>query len=144
MIEIDYISLFGPLLWLHRIPTSRPSCLFTFGFGIFLGNLVTFLPFQNNELDPMHVIDLLPSSRGPRSMLQPKNRFGSLVSLRKGIPGIGLLFELYRLPILHSRNPLANGKECCGCQGKRYIHCLNGTLCATTRTLCCILENYQT
>jgi seryl-tRNA synthetase len=21
---------------------------------------------------------------------------------------------------------------------------LNGTLCATTRTLCCILENYQT
>jgi seryl-tRNA synthetase len=27
---------------------------------------------------------------------------------------------------------------------KRYVHCLNGTLCATTRTLCCILENYQT
>jgi len=27
---------------------------------------------------------------------------------------------------------------------KKYVHCLNGTLCATTRTLCCILENYQT
>lgn len=28
--------------------------------------------------------------------------------------------------------------------GKQYVHMLNGTLCATTRTLCCILENYQT
>lgn len=27
---------------------------------------------------------------------------------------------------------------------KQYVHMLNGTLCATTRTLCCILENYQT
>lgn len=27
---------------------------------------------------------------------------------------------------------------------KQYAHCLNGTLCATERTLCCILENYQT
>jgi len=27
---------------------------------------------------------------------------------------------------------------------KRYVHMLNGTLCATERTLCCILENYQT
>ena len=27
---------------------------------------------------------------------------------------------------------------------KKYVHCLNGTLCATSRTLCCILENYQT
>lgn len=27
---------------------------------------------------------------------------------------------------------------------KKYVHCLNSTLCATTRTLCCILENYQT
>jgi seryl-tRNA synthetase len=27
---------------------------------------------------------------------------------------------------------------------KRYVHCLNSTLCATTRTMCCILENYQT
>ncbi|KAK7708489.1 Cytosolic seryl-tRNA synthetase [Diaporthe eres] len=27
---------------------------------------------------------------------------------------------------------------------KTYVHCLNSTLCATTRAMCCILENYQT
>lgn len=27
---------------------------------------------------------------------------------------------------------------------KKYVHMLNGTLTATTRTICCILENYQT
>lgn len=27
---------------------------------------------------------------------------------------------------------------------KIYVHMLNGTLCATERTLCCVLENYQT
>eukprot|EP01083_Nonionella_stella_P203101 741369_1 len=27
---------------------------------------------------------------------------------------------------------------------KEYVHMLNATLCATTRTICCILENYQT
>jgi seryl-tRNA synthetase len=27
---------------------------------------------------------------------------------------------------------------------KKYVHCLNCTLCATERTICCILENYQT
>lgn len=27
---------------------------------------------------------------------------------------------------------------------KTYVHCLNSTLCATERTLCCLLENYQT
>lgn len=27
---------------------------------------------------------------------------------------------------------------------KRYVHCLNSTLSATERTLCCLLENYQT
>lgn len=26
---------------------------------------------------------------------------------------------------------------------KSYVHALNSTLCATERTLCCILENYQ-
>ena len=25
-----------------------------------------------------------------------------------------------------------------------YVHMLNGTMCATERTMCCILENYQT
>ncbi|ORX91470.1 hypothetical protein BCR34DRAFT_581444 [Clohesyomyces aquaticus] len=27
---------------------------------------------------------------------------------------------------------------------KDYVHALNGTLCATERTLCCLLENFQT
>lgn len=27
---------------------------------------------------------------------------------------------------------------------KRYVHALNSTLCATQRTMCAILENYQT
>jgi seryl-tRNA synthetase len=27
---------------------------------------------------------------------------------------------------------------------KNYVHALNGTLCATERTLCCLLENFQT
>lgn len=26
---------------------------------------------------------------------------------------------------------------------KRYVHMLNSTLCATSRVICCILENYQ-
>lgn len=26
---------------------------------------------------------------------------------------------------------------------KLYVHCLNSTLCATERTMCCLLENYQ-
>merc|ERR1719319_433891 len=26
---------------------------------------------------------------------------------------------------------------------KNYVHMLNATLCATSRTICCILENYQ-
>ena len=26
----------------------------------------------------------------------------------------------------------------------KFVHMLNGTLCASERTLCCILENYQT
>lgn len=29
-------------------------------------------------------------------------------------------------------------------QEKKYVHMLNATLCATERTMCCIMENYQT
>ena len=36
------------------------------------------------------------------------------------------------------RYALKNSKE------KKYVHMLNATLCATERTMCCILENYQT
>ncbi|CUS21595.1 LAQU0S03e06194g1_1 [Lachancea quebecensis] len=31
-----------------------------------------------------------------------------------------------------------------GDREKKYVHCLNSTLCATQRALCCVLENYQT
>lgn len=29
-------------------------------------------------------------------------------------------------------------------QSTPFVHMLNGTMCATQRTLCCIMENYQT
>lgn len=35
---------------------------------------------------------------------------------------------------------IGTGKD----EEKQYVHCLNSTLCATERALCCILENYQT
>ena len=28
--------------------------------------------------------------------------------------------------------------------GREFVHCLNSTLCATERTMCCLVENYQT
>lgn len=31
-----------------------------------------------------------------------------------------------------------------GDREKKYVHCLNSTLSATQRALCCVLENYQT
>lgn len=36
------------------------------------------------------------------------------------------------------------GNKKMGDTSKRYVHMLNSTLCATTRTICCILENFQT
>ncbi|RYP57722.1 hypothetical protein DL769_009311 [Monosporascus sp. CRB-8-3] len=36
-----------------------------------------------------------------------------------------------------NKNQVGGGK-------KEYVHALNATLCATERTLCCVLENYQT
>jgi seryl-tRNA synthetase len=36
------------------------------------------------------------------------------------------------------------GSRKMGDREKKYVHCLNATLCATERTLCCIIENYQT
>lgn len=35
------------------------------------------------------------------------------------------------------------GTKKMGDREKKYVHCLNSTLCATERALCCILENYQ-
>jgi len=36
------------------------------------------------------------------------------------------------------------GTKKAGDHGKSYAHMLNATLCATERTICCLLENYQT
>jgi len=36
------------------------------------------------------------------------------------------------------------GQKKMGERKKEYVHMLNATLCATERTICCILENYQT
>ncbi len=36
------------------------------------------------------------------------------------------------------------GQKKAGSTEKVYVHMLNATLCATERTICCILENYQT
>lgn len=44
----------------------------------------------------------------------------------------------YQSRALETRYALKNTDE------KVYVHMLNGTMCATTRTMCCILENYQT
>ena len=35
------------------------------------------------------------------------------------------------------------GQKKAGAAEKTYVHMLNATLCATERTICCILENYQ-
>ena len=44
----------------------------------------------------------------------------------------------YQARALEVRYALKNTDE------KMYVHMLNGTMCATQRTMCCILENYQT
>ena len=44
----------------------------------------------------------------------------------------------YQARGLEVRYALKNTEE------KAYVHMLNGTMCATQRTMCCILENYQT
>ncbi|KAJ1925471.1 Cytosolic seryl-tRNA synthetase, partial [Coemansia sp. S17] len=36
------------------------------------------------------------------------------------------------------------GTKKMGDREKKYVHCLNSTLCATERALCCLVENYQT
>jgi WHEP-TRS domain len=48
------------------------------------------------------------------------------------------------LPKLHANTHCYSGQKKAGQTEKKYVHMLNATLCATTRTLSCILENYQT
>jgi len=64
-------------------------------------------------------------------------------------PTLGVYRELvscsnctdYQSRAMETRYGLSGKNNALG--AKQYVHMLNGTLCATTRTLCCILENYQ-
>ncbi|CAM1510965.1 Fc.00g084780.m01.CDS01 [Cosmosporella sp. VM-42] len=50
----------------------------------------------------------------------------------------------YQTRELEIRHGSKKGKTIVGSGKKEYVHALNATLCATERTLCCVLENYQT
>ena len=66
--------------------------------------------------------------------------------LEAWFPGYGAFRELvscsnctdYQSRALETRYAIKNTDD------KVYVHMLNGTMCATTRTMCCILENNQT
>jgi len=49
----------------------------------------------------------------------------------------------YQTRELEIRYGVKKAKEAPGGTRKEYVHALNATLCATERTLCCVLENYQ-
>ncbi|RYO86809.1 hypothetical protein DL762_004582 [Monosporascus cannonballus] len=50
----------------------------------------------------------------------------------------------YQTRELEIRFGTKKNKNQVGGSKKEYVHALNATLCATERTLCCVLENYQT
>lgn len=50
----------------------------------------------------------------------------------------------YQTRELEIRYGTKKGKNDIGGTRKEYVHALNATLCATERTMCCVLENYQT
>jgi len=70
--------------------------------------------------------------------------------LEAWFPGYGTFRELvscsnctdYQSRALDVKIRALNKKE--ADKENKFVHMLNGTLCATERTLCCILENYQT
>ncbi|ELQ43616.1 seryl-tRNA synthetase [Pyricularia oryzae Y34] len=55
--------------------------------------------------------------------------------------------EFYKalgLPYLTWKGEYKELVSCSNCTKKEYVHCLNSTLTATSRTMCALLENYQT
>lgn len=55
------------------------------------------------------------------------------------------MLKLIRIAYIESRSlEVRCGGVSKGQERKKYVHMLNGTLCATERALCCIVENYQT
>lgn len=71
--------------------------------------------------------------------------------LEAWFPGYGEYRELvscsnctdYQSRHLEIRYGQATSKNDTEKDKKKYVHCLNSTLCATERALCCIAENYQ-
>lgn len=69
--------------------------------------------------------------------------------LEAWFPGYGAMRELvscsnctdYQSRALNIRMSVKNLEKG---QSMPFVHLLNGTMCATERTLCCIMENYQT
>jgi seryl-tRNA synthetase len=53
-------------------------------------------------------------------------------------------FQSRGLEIRYNEQGKKGKEEKDGHKEKTYVHMLNATLCATERTMCCILENYQT
>lgn len=50
-------------------------------------------------------------------------------------------FQSRRLEVRFGQ--VAKAKDTLGPKEKKFVHMLNGTLCATERAMCCIVENYQ-
>merc|ERR1719461_1342212 len=71
--------------------------------------------------------------------------------LEAWFPALGLYRELvsasnctdYQARAMETRYGQSSDKGPGDVKKKTYVHMLNATLCATSRTICCILENYQ-
>lgn len=93
--------------------------------------------YQGLEL-PYHVIAIASGALNDAAAMK--------YDLEAWFPGYNAYRELvscsnctdYQARALETRYALKNTDE------KLYVHMLNGTMCATERTMCCIMENYQT
>lgn len=80
------------------------------------------------------------------------NAASKKLDLEAWFPTLGVFRELvsasnctdYQSRAMETRYNTSGGKKNTATQEKTYVHMLNATLCATERTICCILENYQT
>lgn len=80
------------------------------------------------------------------------NAAAKKLDLEAWFPTLGVFRELvsasnctdYQSRAMETRYSVGGGKKSTATQQKEYVHMLNATLCATERTICCLLENYQT
>lgn len=96
--------------------------------------------YQALEL-PYHVVKIVSGGMNDAAAMK--------MDLEAWFPGYGAYRELVScsnctdyqsraLGIRYATKNLAKG------EATPFVHLLNGTLCATERTLCCLMENYQT